>query len=135
MPQVDIEAIEAEAKSKASAVVERLRTIEYAPPRISLMNGLIAFLIWAALTGGLVFGYGWYKAHQRDVWWRAQIAAKSAAVRSAIMTANKELPDDAIIKTLGDYDAKLLTAERNLALAPRAGADGCPVIPAQCLRQ
>lgn len=135
MAGVDLEAIEAEAKKQGSAVVEKMRTVYYDPPRFSLMNGLIAFLIWLVLTVGITWYYGYTKAKARDAWWRAEIARKSTAVRDAIVKANAELPDDEIIKTLGDNDARLADAERKLAAAGKdRGDSSCPAIPARCLR-
>ena len=126
---VDLEAIEDAAKSKTAKAVEYIRTVHVDPPRFSLMTGLIFFVIWFVLT----FGYGWYKAHERDKWWRAEIASKSRDVNAAIEKANGDLPDDEIIKTLGDSDAKLKAAESAVA-APAPAGNSCPIIPAGCLR-
>lgn len=129
MAQVDLEAIEDAAKSKTAKAVEYIRTVHVDPPRFSLLTGLIFFVIWFVLT----FGYGWYKAHQRDKWWRAEIASKSQSVREAIKAANADLPDDQIILTIGDFDARLKEAEGRVAKPANAG-DTCPLIPIVCLR-
>jgi len=130
MPVADTEAIEAEAKSTASRAVEYIRTVHVSPPRFSLMTGLIFFVIWAAGT----WGYGWWKAHERDKWWRAEIASKSVKVKSAIAKANAELPDDEILSTLEATDAALRDAENRLKERVAPSSD-CPVIPTRCLRQ
>lgn len=131
MAQVDLEAIEDAAKSKASRAVEYIRTVHVDPPRFSLLTGLIFCVIWAVLT----FGYGWWKAHERDKWWRAEISAKSVKVKSAIAKANAELPDDEILKTLGDSDEALRKAEAAVARPANPAGDSCPVIAARCLYQ
>lgn len=130
MARVDIEAIEAETKSKASRAVEYIRTVHVDPPRFSLMTGLIFFVIWAAGT----WGYGWYTARERDKWWRAEIAAKSHKVDAAIKKANAELPDDEILSTLEATDAALRDAENRLKERVAPSSD-CPVIPARCLKR
>lgn len=129
MAQVDLEALEAEAKTKASRAVEYIRTVQVDPPRFSLLTGLIFCVIWLVLT----FGYGWYKAHERDKWWRAEIASKSVKVKTAIAKANAELPDDEILKTLGESDEALRTAEAALRQKPAPATDTCPLIRAECL--
>ena len=129
MPQVDLEALADEAKTKTSRAVEYIRTVQVEPPKFSLLTGLIFCVIWMVLT----FGYGWWKAHERDKWWRAEIASKSRDVNAAIEKANGDLPDNEILKTLGDSDAKLKAAESAVA-APAPAGDLCPVISRQCLR-
>lgn len=128
--KADIEALADEAKSKTTRVVEKLQTVYVDPPRFSLMTGLIFFVIWAVLT----FGYGWWKAHERDKWWRAEIASKSVKVKSAIAKANAELPDDEILSALEATDDALRDAENRLKerVAP---TDACPLIRAECLRK
>ena len=128
---VDLEAIEDAAKSKTTKVVERLQTVYVDPPRFNLLTVLIMLVIAVCL----VFGYGWYTAHKRDKWWRAEIASKSRSVNDAIRKANTELPDDEILRTLGDSDAALRTAEERLRQKPAPATDACPVIDAKCLRQ
>jgi hypothetical protein len=129
MAQVDLEAIEAEAKSKASRAVEYIRTVHVDPPRFSLLTMLILLVVAVCL----VLGYGWYKARERDKWWRGEIASKSVKVKSAIAKANAELPDDEILKTLGDSDAALRKAEELVRKKPNTSDDSCPVIPVGCL--
>lgn len=126
---VDLEAIEDAAKSKTAKAVEYIRTVHVDPPRFSLMTGLIFFVIWFVLT----FGYGWWKAHERDKWWRAEIAAKSVKVNDAIRKANADLPDDEILRTLGDTDEALRKAEQAVRTVAPA-TDTCPVVPLVCLR-
>lgn len=130
MAQVDLEALEAEAKTKTAKAVEYIRTIQVDPPRFSLLTGLIFCVIWLVLT----FGYGWWKAHERDKWWRAEIASKSVKVKSAIAKANAELPDDEILSALEATDDALRDAENRLKerVAP---TDACPLIRAECLRK
>lgn len=128
---VDLEAIEDAAKSKTTKVVERLQTVYVDPPRFNLLTVLIMLVIAVCL----VFGYGWYTAHKRDKWWRAEIASKSRDVNAAIEKANGGLPDNEILKTLGDSDAKLKAAESAVAAPAPAAGDLCPVISRQCLRQ
>lgn len=128
---VDLEAIEDAAKSKTTKVVERLQTVYVDPPRFNLLTVLIMLVIAVCL----VFGYGWYTAHKRDKWWRAEIASKSRDVNAAIEKANGDLPDNEILKTLGDSDAKLKAAESAVAAPAPAAGDLCPVISRQCLRQ
>jgi hypothetical protein len=130
MPTADLEAIEDAAKSKASKVVEYVRTVHVDPPRFSLLTMLILLVVAVCL----VLGYGWYKARERDKWWRGEIAANSAAVNKAIAKANAELPDDEIIRTLGESDAALREAENRVS-TPAAPSSDCPVIPARCMRQ
>lgn len=130
MAQVDLEALEAEAKSKASRAVEYIRTIHVDPPKFSLMTGLIFFVIWFVMT----FGWGEYRAYQTSAKWRAKIYTASTTVRVAIEKANGDLPDDDIIKTLEDSDAALRTAETALRQKPAPANDTCPVIPLGCLR-
>ncbi len=130
MAQVDLEALEHEAKSKASKAVEYVRTVQVDPPKFSLLT-LIILLVIAVF---LVLGYGWYTARERDKWWRAEIAAKSVKVTSAIKKANAELPDDEILRTLGESDAALREAENRLKATPAAPSSDCPVLPARCLR-
>jgi hypothetical protein len=130
MPVADTEAIEDAAKSKASRAVEYIRTVHVDPPRFSLLTMLILLVVAVCL----VLGYGWYKARERDKWWRAEIASKSVKVTNAIKKANAELPDDEILKTLGDSDAALRTAEERLRQKPAPATDTCPVIPLGCLR-
>lgn len=129
--KADIEALADEAKSKTTRVVEKLQTVYVDPPRFSLLTGLIFCVIWLVLT----FGYGWWKAHERDKWWRAEIASKSVKVKSAIAKANAELPDDEILKALGATDAALSAAEAALRQKPAPATDTCPVIRAECLRK
>jgi hypothetical protein len=130
MAQADLEAIEDAAKSKASRAVEYIRTVHVDPPRFSLLTMLILLVVAVCL----VLGYGWYKARERDKWWRGEIAANSAAVNKAITKANAELPDDAIIQTLRESDAALREAENRVS-TPAAPSSDCPVIPARCMRQ
>ena len=130
MPQVDLEAIADEGKTKAARAVEYVRTIQVDPPKFSLLTGLIFCVIWMVIT----FGYGWYKAHERDKWWRAEIASKSVAVKIAITKANAELPDDEILRTLGDTDEALRKAEQAVRTSAPIVSNLCPVIPAGCLR-
>ena len=127
---VDLEAIEDAAKSKTTKVVERLQTVYVDPPRFNLLTVLIMLVIAVCL----VFGYGWYTAHKRDKWWRANIAAASVKVDSSIKKANAELPDDEILKTLGESDAALRKAELALTAKPAPATDTCPVISRSCLR-
>jgi predicted negative regulator of RcsB-dependent stress response len=127
---VDLEAIEDAAKSKTTKVVERLQTVYVDPPRFNLLTVLIMLVIAVCL----VFGYGWYTAHKRDKWWRAEIAANSAGVNDAIKKANGELPDNEILKTIGDSDAALRTAEERLRQKPAPATDTCPIIPVGCVR-
>lgn len=129
MGKADLEAIADEAKTKTSRAVEYVRAIQVEPPKFSLLTGLIFCVIWMVLT----FGYGWWKAHERDKWWRAEIASKSVKVNDAIRKANTELPDDEILKTLGDTDEALRKAEEAVRTAAPA-TDTCPVIRASCLR-
>lgn len=129
MPQVDLEALEADAKAAPSRVVEKLRTVYVDPPRISLMNGLIAFLIWALLTAGITY----YFVRKNNAWWRSSIAAASVKVDTAIKKANAELPDDEILRTLGESDAALREAEKRVS-TPATPSSDCPVIPARCMR-
>jgi hypothetical protein len=128
MPTADLEAIEDAAKSKASRAVEYIRTVHVDPPRFSLLTMLILLVVAVCL----VLGYGWYKARERDKWWRGEIASKSVKVKSAIAKANAELPDDEIIRTLGESDAALREAENRVS-TPAAPSSDCPVIPARCL--
>lgn len=128
--KVDLEAVEDAAKSKASRAVEYIRTVHVDPPRFSLLTMLITLVIAVCL----VLGYGWYTAHKRDKWWRAQIAAASVKVDTAIKKANAELPDDEILRTLGESDAKLREAEAAVARPANPAGDSCPVIPARCMR-
>lgn len=130
MAQVDLEALEAEAKSKASRAVEYVRTVHVDPPRFSLLTMLITLVIAVCL----VLGYGWYTAHKRDKWWRAQIAAASVKVDTAIKKANAELPDDEILRTLGDTDAALRNAEAALRQKPAPATDRCPAVRRECLQ-
>ena len=128
---VDLEAIEDAAKSKTTKVVERLQTVYVDPPRFNLLTVLIMLVIAVCL----VFGYGWWKAHERDKWWRAEIASKSVAVKIAITKANAELPDDEILRTLGDTDEALRKAEQAVRTSAPIVSNLCPVIPVGCLRQ
>ncbi len=128
--KVDLEAVEDAAKSKASRAVEYIRTVHVDPPRISLMNGLIAFLIWVLLTAAISY----YFVRKNNAWWRASIAAASVKVDTAIKKANAELPDDEILKTLGDTDEALRKAEQAVR-TPAPATDTCPVIPIGCVRQ
>jgi hypothetical protein len=130
MAQADLEALEDAAKNKASKVVEYVRTVHVDPPKFSLLTALIFCVIWLALT----WGYGWHKARERDNWWRTEISAKSQKVNAAIAKANAELPDDEIIRTLGESDAALREAENRVS-TPAAPSSDCPVIPARCMRQ
>ncbi len=130
MPQVDLEALEAEAKAAPARVVEKLRTVYVDPPRISLMNGLIAFLIWALLTAGVTY----YFVRKNNAWWRSSIAAASVKVDTAIKKANAELPDDEILRTFGDTDAALRNAEAALRQKPAPATDRCPAVRRECLQ-
>ncbi len=127
---VDLEAIEDAAKSKTAKAVEYIRTVHVDPPRISLMNGLIAFLIWMLITAGVTY----YFVRENSKWWRAEIASKSRSVNDAIKKANGDLPDNEILKTLGDSDAKLRAAEAALRQKPAPATDRCPAVPRDCLR-
>lgn len=129
MPVADTEALEDAAKSKASKVVEYVRTVHVDPPRFSLLTMLILLVVAVCL----VLGYGWYKARERDKWWRASIASASVKVDAAIKKANAELPDDEILRTLGESDAALREAENRVS-TPAAPSSDCPVIPARCMR-
>jgi hypothetical protein len=129
MAQVDMEAIEDAAKSKATKVVEYVKTVHVDPPRFSLLTMLILLVVAVCL----VLGYGWYTARERDKWWRASIATASVKVDAAIKKANAELPDDEILKTLGDSDAALRKAEELVRKKPNTSDDSCPVIPVGCL--
>lgn len=129
MAQVDLEALEDAAKTKASRAIEYIRTVHVDPPRFSLLTGLIFFVIWAAGT----WGYGWWKAHERDKWWRTEIMVKSQKVNAAVAKANMNLPDDEILKALGETDVALWQAEERLKQKPAAPSSDCPVLPARCL--
>lgn len=131
MAQADLEAIEDAAKTKASRAVEYIRTVHVDPPRFSLLTMLILLVVAVCL----VLGYGWYTARERDKWWRGEIAAKSHKVDAAIKKANAELPDDEILKTLGDSDEALRKAEAAVARPANPAGDSCPVIAARCLYQ
>jgi len=75
---------------------------------------------------------------ERDKWWRDAIAKSSQAVEDVL---NKERPaiddlDKAILEALRDSDEKRKKAEDELKKAKSAPPrDGCPRIPAVCLRE
>lgn len=118
---------------RANPIVQRIEAYRYDPPPLSWKAVLIILALFV-----IVFFLGRYGvADARDQWWRDQIAAKSSSVRAVIGQGRAEIDvlDNEIITALGDTDEKLSAAERELVRSRNAFTpDGCPRVPAQCLR-
>jgi hypothetical protein len=93
--------------------------------------GLLVLILFTTLQS-------WFTEHRVNREWRQRIAQASSAVRAAVGEGAKaaEAADAAIINTLGVSDAKLRIAEK-LLLETRDSRDsnGCPRIPARCVRE
>lgn len=129
----------ASVRERAADVRDQIRWVRESAP--SLTTGLLI------ATTAIGFGSGWYVSKPFTRWavnseWRANIAAKSGKVRAIVTDGNAEITatDDDILEALGDTDAALINAERNLKNAGRTGGiqtgsiDRCR-IPAECLQR
>lgn len=121
----------------------RLHVREYGET-IALLGSRAPTLTTALLL--VVFGVGglagWWAAKpyvrgQVNAEWRARIAESSAAVRHLIEKGNEdgEAVDAEVLKTLGETDAKLATALRELEAARRAPVVDRCTVPADCVRR
>src|SRR5690606_23422504 len=120
-------------KAKAIPVLQRIHRARVDPPPIPLSWGLP----YLAVDIAVIPIARCDAARDRDQWWREQIAAKSSSVRSVIQQSSAEIDalDKEILKALGDTDEKLSAAERQLEkVRGSIGPDGCPRIPAFCVR-
>lgn len=125
----------ADVRDAVAGVREQIQFVRESAPTLTTALLLVVFAI-----GGAV---GWFasKPFTRSAVnkeWRAEIAAKSASVRSIVAAGNEEADatDNAIIKALGDTDARLSTAENALrSIKPNTSAAGECRIPASRLRQ
>lgn len=129
----------ASVRERAADVRDQIRWVRDSAP--SLTTGLLI------ATTAIGFGAGWYVSKPFTRWavnseWRANIAANSSKVRTIIKNGNSEADatDNEILEALGDTDAALINAERNLKNAGRTGGiqtgsiDRCR-IPAECLQR
>lgn len=129
----------ASTRDRIADVRDQVRWVRESAP--SLTTGLLI------ATTAIGFAGGWWisKPFTRstvNAEWRTNIAAKSGKVRSIVATGNAEIEatDDDILEALGDTDAALINAERNLKNANRptgiqtGSIDRCR-IPAECLRK
>lgn len=115
---------------KQQPLVERAMSIRVDAPRRITTYLLIGVLLVVGL-----WGYGWWMQIQRDQVWRERIAASSSAVREAMKAGNADVErvDAEILKILGDQDAKLKDAERQLdSIGSGPVVDGCPRLPRRC---
>ena len=118
---------------RENPIVQRIESFRYDPPPLDWKAILVVIL---TVVGAYYFGR-WNAADDRDQWWREQIAAKSSSVRSVIQQSSAEIDalDKEILKALGDTHEKLSAAERQLEkVRGSIGPDGCPRIPAFCVR-
>lgn len=95
----------------------------------SAIVAIVSFLWWGAraLEAGC------------DARWRGEIARVSATVQAEVAKKGEEvlLNDAALIAALEEDNAKRKEAEANLEAAKRQLSgrnDGCPRVPARCLR-
>lgn len=125
----------ASVRDRADDLRDQVRWVRESAP--SLTTGLLL------ATTVIGFAGGWYVSKPVTRWqvnkeWRTKIAAKSLTVRNIIETGDAEIAatDDDIINALGDTDAKLANAERNLknSSRPSVAGDRCR-IPADCLQR
>mgnify|MGYP003388457807 FL=1 len=129
----------ASIRERAADVRDQVRWVRESAP--SLTTGLLI------ATTAIGFAGGWYvsKPFTRssvNAEWRANIAAKSGRVRAIVANGNTEIEatDDDILEALGDTDAALSNAERNLKNANRPSGiqtgsiDRCRV-PRECLQR
>lgn len=142
-----------ERVAPAVQVVERFR---YDPPAVGWKQTAVLFLIMCFVAGVLFYAG---KRVERS-WWRAQIAAKSAAANQILTQLGTEAPDldERMIREFSNEIAQLRSAERRLAdatreaertrerlreveMARQAGVnvppppvDVCRPLPAHCLR-
>ena len=94
-----------------------------------------------ALAGGAIVA-GAYQAGKNTEreWWRAELAAKSSAVKATLakLTEDSERLDSELLAALGDTDDKLKSAERALSLVsrpiPLQPDDVCRAQPVACLQ-
>jgi hypothetical protein len=93
--------------------------------------GLLVLILFTTLQS-------WLTEHRVNREWRQRIAQASSAVRAAVGEGAKaaEAADADIIESLGESDAKLRIAERLLVEARDSrDSNGCPRIPARCVRE
>lgn len=156
MPKADEIIAEAEAgarkvRAKVKPIVQRIEAFRYDPPVVGWkQTGMVVLAL--LLFAGLMFYAG--KKVER-LWWRAQIAEKSAAVKSVMQQLDHEAPDldERLIRTwVADHADQLRKAEGRLADVQRRAAteieaarrsgtpppadpvDACRPLPAHCLR-
>ncbi len=147
----------ADARSRAAPVIQRFQSFRYDPPAVGYKQTAVLFLLMCVVAGGLFYAG---KRSERS-WWRAQIAAQSAAVDTVMRQLGAEAPDldERLIKEwVRDNDEKLRAAERKMATAARDAesarrrladveqaravnpalpppvVDACRPLPAHCLR-
>ena len=95
------------------------------------------------IAGAFVYGDQTGVARER-AWWRAELAAKSGAVKELITRLGMEAEglDVALIREIGGVNAKLEDAESTItrirergAPLPLAPDDPCRPVPAICLQR
>lgn len=113
-----------------SQVAHQIRVYSDVGPRVPFLF----FCILIALSLAAAPLWGWHVKKERDKWWRAEIAAKSKAVRGVIAqgSAEAEATDDEILRALGDDYAKLNAEVARLKTSNKP-IDGCTPVPARCL--
>lgn len=110
------------------------------------MKKLIEPLLWGMAAGALLYGAFDIGQRVERKWWRAELAAKSAAVQATMskIGAEAEGLDASLLRTIEGDRAKLEDAEstirklqdRKVPVAPPAPPDDpCRPVPAQCLRR
>lgn len=137
---MDLARLRATATSRATELREavenrivplqvRMRETWADPPRVSAWVPLFLLAVAVAVVPVAL----WVKGRSVDREWRAKIAASSAAVRAIVEKEGEDAlaSDAAIIKALGETDANLSKAEKELRTV--RGPDNCPLIPRRCL--
>lgn len=117
-------------KIKDSQIAHRWTlAVENAPRVPWALIVLVPLVLMAAAPA-----FGWYVKHQRDVWWKTEIARTSSAVRGVIKTgsAEAEATDQEIIDALEKDAAELAKARKTLSTS-NTSVDGCAPVPARCL--
>lgn len=108
-----------------------------------LARRLVEPALWGLAAVALLVGAYHMGKRAERVWWRTELAAKTAAVKSAMDRAGvlAEVEDARLIAALGETDARLRLAEDALSRVVRTPAqpaptgDVCRPIPAECLRK
>lgn len=123
----------------ARGLWDRVTDLQVSPPRVEVTLGVSVKLLAVLVVVGCVgFLLGQCSGkRERDQWWRDSIAASSSAVREVMSQQQHDIDrtDELILKALEGTDAKLKAAEEELAKARnRPNRDGCPRIPAYCVR-